>query len=55
MKTLTINQALDIIFTKKKADKLKELVDRLRHLKISHGGNAKINNSENILSLIENS
>ena len=52
---LTVNQALDMIFTSGKTKKLDNLVNKLKALKLEAGGNAKIENSKEILFIIQES
>lgn len=52
MKDLTINQALDLIFSKKKAAQLVNLVEKLQALKSQFGGKTKIENSGEIHFII---
>jgi len=49
---LTINQALDLIFTSEKSKQLSHLIERLSYLKLEKGGRAKIDNSEDIRTMI---
>jgi hypothetical protein len=52
---ITVNQALDLIMTTGKTSRLQDLVKKLKALKEQAGGNAKIDNSKEILFIIQES
>ncbi len=56
MKTLTINQALDLILTnyksKNKPTKIATLQERLILMKLEFGGNTQVENADEVLEII---
>lgn len=56
MKTLTINQALDLILTKYKSKdkptKVSELQEKLIFMKVEWGGNTQLENASEVFEII---